>query len=554
MKPPLATRFMADHGFARVARSILALLVFAGPALASCDWGAPSGGGSSAGSTLFGIPRNQALVLQSGESNNPRSYDPATSGGDDMIFSGLVSFNPQMQVTPDLAQSWDISPDGTVYTFRLRPSARFHSGRAVSTQDVIYSWERAADPATNSNMVLTYMGDISGLREMREGKAKHISGLKAIDEHTLQVTIDAPKPYFLMKLTYGVADLVDKANVESGTDWYRTPNGTGPYKLTRWESSKVQIYERYADYYLPPPAVKYIIVRLYAGSGIRLYETGDIDLTGISSYDVDRLRSPSEPLHSDLVEGVGMCTSYVAFDVKQAPFDDPKVRRAFAVAVDKQAYVDRAVHGAAIPAHGLYPPALAGYNQNLKGLDYDPALARKLLSESRYGSADKLPPVVFTTNGFGSSVSPGVAALADMWKQNLGVQIVIQNVEPDRAADEMQAGRHGQLYISNWCADYPDPENVADVLFHSGTENNFGHYSNATLDVLLEKARVERDVKTRTGMYGQAEELIVADAPAIFLAHRFSFILVKPYVKGYTLSPISIPVWRYLSLDASRMP
>jgi oligopeptide transport system substrate-binding protein len=230
------------------------------------------------------------------------------------------------------------------------------------------------------------------------------------------------------------------------------------------------------------------------------------------------------------------------------------VRRAFAMAVDKQAYVDKAVHGAAIPAHGLYPPALAGFDQHLRGIDYDPAQARKLLSESRYGGPDKLPPVVFSTSGFGSSVSPGVAALADMWKQNLGVNILVRNVEPDRADDEMQAGRHGQLFYYSWCADYPDPENFADVLFHSGTENNFGHYSNPALDALLEKARVERDVKTRTGMYGQAEALIVGDAPAIFLAHRLSFALVKPYVKGYSFSPISIPVWPYLSLDTSKMP
>ena len=187
-----------------------------------------------------GVNRNQALFLAGGESTNARDYDPATEhdSGDKRIYSGLVAFDTNLNLTPDLAESWDISAGGTVYTFHLRTNAKFQDGRSVVAQDVIYSWERAAAPATKSDTVLTYLNDILGVTEMHSGKAEHISGLKALDAHTLQVTIDAAKPYFLFKLTMPVAFVLDKKNVESGPDWYRTPNGTGPYKLTRWDSFK----------------------------------------------------------------------------------------------------------------------------------------------------------------------------------------------------------------------------------------------------------------------------------------------------------------------------
>lgn len=418
---------------------------------------------------------------------------------------------------------------------------------------MIYSWERAADPQIDSDTVLTYLGDIVGVRERRAGQAERVSGLVAIDRHTLQVTIDAPKPYFPMKLTYSTAAVVDRHNIESGPEWYRAPNGAGPYKLVRWEPLKLQIYERNEEFYLAPPAIRYIVVELFAGVGTRMYETGAIDMAGVGLYDVERLRDPNEPLHGELHEGVSMCTSYIVFDVAQPPFDDPRVRQAFALAVDRQRYVDVVLRGVGLVARGPYPPALPGHSAALRGLDFDPQLARRRLAESRYGGAAALPPIVFTTSGFGSSVGGDVSALAQMWQDTLGVQIQIENLEPSRYGDELHDGNHGQLVSYGWCADYPDPENFADALFHSGAEQNLGGYHNPALDRLLEQARVERNVARRMALYGQAEQLIVDDAPAIFLNHSLNFVLVKPYVKGYVLAPIGVPIARYLSLDPAQM-
>ena len=501
---------------------------------------------------IDGVNRNQALFLSGVESTNPRDYDPATEhdSGDKLLYGGLVSYDTALNLVPELAESWDISTDGTVYTFHLRTNAKFHDGRPVVAQDVIYSWERAALPATNSDTVLTYLGDILGMAEMHAGTADHVSGLKALDDHTLQVTIDAPKPYFLFKLTMPVAFVLDQQNIKSGSEWYRTPNGTGPYKLTRWDSFQLMVYDANLDYYLGVPSIPQIVVELYSGVGIRLYESGEIDMTGIFSSDVARALDPADPLHPDLHSGVSLCTDYVTFDVTQPPFDDVKVRQAFSMAFDRQKFIDVVDNGIGIPAIGPYPPALPGYNLNLQGLPYDPAQARQLLAESKYGGPQGLPAIVYTAAGLGNTASADVAAMVQMWEQNLGVKITIENLDPDKYDDLLYSGQHGQLFSGGqWCADYPDPENFADALFHTGAQQNTGKYSNPALDAILDQARVEQDVTKRIQLYQQAEQMIVRDAPALFITHDISYVLVKPYVKGFVLTPITIPLERYMWLQ-----
>jgi oligopeptide transport system substrate-binding protein len=382
---------------------------------------------------------------------------------------------------------------------------------------------------------------------MAAGGAEHISGLQALDAHTLKVMIDAPKPYFLLKLTYPTAFVLDKANVESGVEWFRTPNGTGPYKLTEWRRFEQITYEANPDFYLGKPSIPTVIVKLYSGVGIRLYEAGEIDMTGIPYSSVERFLDPTEPLHNELITGVDLCTGFVVFDVTKPPFDDVKVRQAFSMAFDRGKYIDVMLNGQALPAIGIYPPGLPGFNIGLKGLPYDPERARQLLAESKYGKG--LPPIVYTEAGIGSSIGGDVAALAQMWKQVLSVEITVENLEPNYFYDKIIAGQHGQIFGGGWCADYPDPENFADVLFHTGSTQNTGDYSNPELDALLERARIEQDVSKRIQMYQQAEQIIVDDAPVLFTTHSLSYLLVKPYVKGYVFTPIDIPIERYLWLE-----
>ncbi|NOT05485.1 MAG: peptide ABC transporter substrate-binding protein [Anaerolineales bacterium] len=494
------------------------------------------------------VPLNQALVLAGGESSNPREYDPATThgSGDKLAYSGLVSFDPNLNITPDIAETWDVT-DGTVYTFHLRENAYFHNGRPVIAQDFVYSWERAVSPAIASDTALTYLGDIVGVKEMAAGQADHISGLKVIDDLTLQVTIDAPKPYFILKLTYPTAFVVDQSNVEQGGEWYREPNGTGPYILAEWTSFERIVYQANQDFYLGAPSIPFVVVNLYAGDPQRLYESDEVDITG--AYSIERFLDPAEPLHNELLTGVGLCTGYVVFDTTHPPFDDVNVRKAFSMAFNRQQYIDIVMGGHALPAVGLYPPGLPGFSYELKGLPYDPAQARELLKQSKYGGAEGLPPIVYTNGGTGSYVSADVAALAEMWQKNLGVTITVENIEPNYFFEQIYAGNHGQLLSGGWCADYPDPENFADILFHTGSTQNSGGYSNPALDALLEQARVEQDVTKRIALYKQAEQMLVDDAPVLFTTHSLSYQLVKPYVKGYVFTPFDIPIERYMWLD-----
>ena len=496
-----------------------------------------------------GIPRNQVLILPGWETTNQRYYDPATTSdsGDKLLFSGLVAFDPNLKLVPDLAETW--VSDGQVYTFTLRSNARFHNGRPVTAADVIYSWERAADPATDSDTVLTYLGDIVGVADKHAGRADHIAGLSAPDEHTLVVRLDAPKPYFLMKLTYPVTFVVDRENVAAGPEWYRTPNGTGPYRLVRWDSFSLKLYERNDDYYFDPPAIPYVAELLNSGEEVRLYESGQVDFAYVGGAYVNRFLNKGDKLQREFHSAMSMCTSFVAFDNTQPPFDDVRVRQAFSVAFDRQRYLDLIFHNHALPAVGLYPPALPGYNAHVSGWEYDPQRARELLAASRYGAPENLPPIVFTAAGYGTYTSSGVSALVQMWQNTLGITITVENLEPDKFHDEINAGHHGQLFEDSWCADYPDPENFADVLFHSASQYNHSHYRNTQVDAWLEEARVATDVTQRLKLYQMAEQQIIADAPVIFVSHGRSYFLLRPYVKGFQFTPIAIAIERYLSLE-----
>jgi len=507
--------------------------------------------------TILGLPRDQVLVLAERESSEARDYDPATtsSGGDKLVFSGLVALDPDLKLIPDLAESWEVA-EGVTYTFQLRANARFHNGKPVTAHDFIYAWERAADPQTKSNTVLTYLGDIVGARDMHAGRSAHISGLAALDDHTLRVTIDGPKAYFLYKLTYPTAAVVDRLNVEAGPNWYHTPNGTGPYRLARWEAGKMIVYERNDDFYLKPPAIPYIVKLLDYDTEVGLYESGQVDVAHVGLRDLARLQDPQTPLTADLNSGNNLCTSFIVFDVTQPPFDDVKVRQAFSLAFDRQKYIDTVFGGHATPAAGLYPPGLTGYKANLRTLDYDPARARQLLAESKYGGAAGLPPIVYTEPGYGADVQIDVGAAVQMWEQTLGITITVENIAPDRFQAEIDAGRHGQLvdYSWNtWCADYPDPENFADVLFHTGADLNRGGYSSPDLDALLEQARVEPDAAARLALYQRAEQMIVSDAAVLFTHRLGQYVLVRPHVQGYRLPLVDISLARYLWIDPDKL-
>ena len=463
------------------------------------------------------------------------------------IFSGLVCFDPDLKITPDIAESWNITGNGTIYTFHLRQGVKFHSGRNITANDFKYSLERVCDPATGSQTAETYLGDIVGVKEKLQGKANDVSGVKVLDDYTLQITIDAPKEYFLAKLTYPTAFVVDKANVEMGENWWERPNGTGPFKLKQWKSGNSITLERNDLYYLEPAKLKQVVYTMQ-GVPMTMYENGKIDVTDVYLGDIERVLDPSNPLHEELSTVPGFSLYYIGFNAAKPPFDDANIRQAFSYAIDKDKIIDLVLKGAVRKAEGILPPGMPGYNENIKGLDFNIELAQKLIAESKYGNVSNLPTVTLTTAGTGAASSIE-ASVVDMWQHNLGVKVEIRQLSPDRYPYEIMDEKD-EMFVQSWGADYPDPQNFLDILFHSGTKNNVGEYSSPEVDGLLEKAGIEQDPATRISLYQQAEQLMVNDAACLPIFFDVSYILVKPYVKDLPLTPMWIPKLKYASIES----
>ncbi len=500
---------------------------------------------------VYGVPRGQAYIYAAQEPLDPREADPATGPGDRLVFSGLLRFAPDLSLQPDLAASWALSDDGLTYTFFLRRDARFQDGRPLTAQDVLYSWDRAASPQVGSDTVLSFLGDIVGLRERREGKAEAIGGLSAPDDYTVRVTLVAPRPDFLMKLTGGPALVLDRASLQGGGEWYRHPNGSGPYRLIRWDPGKVKIYERNEAYHGDPPATRYVIARLDVGyNGIYQYMLGEVDQIGLSDAERAAIGDIDSRLGADVRESPQLCTSFVAFDTSRPPFDDPKVRQAFSLAVNRQRYQERVLRGTGILAHGLYPPATPGYDPSFQGTTFNPDMARQRLAESSYHDGAGLPEITLTTSGNGLYIDPGVGVLVQMWQEQLGAKIKIAQLEPAGYAESVRGGGRGNLFFWEWCADYPDPADFAGTLFGSGSPQNLGHYHSADLDGLLAEAEAEPDPGRRLELYRRAEALIVDDAAAIFLNHRVDTMLVSPTVRGLVRAPFDLPVEPFIELGS----
>lgn len=488
----------------------------------------------------FGVDRSNALFLADEE---PETFDPARWRGsaDGMIgdlFSGLVRLDASLQPIPDLAESWEVSQDGTRYTFRLRRNVVFHNGDPFTGHDVVFSWERAARPETGSETVLTYLGDIVGVRQVAVGSAQHIEGVRLLDDYTLEVTLDGPKPYFLAKLAYPTSWIVNPSSVERIEE---EPIGTGPFTLARHIENQVVIMARNPRYHLGPVSLEYVVYLLYPGPLIRLYEVGDLDLTYVDEDLLSRATDPQDPLYGNVYRTSELCTRYVALDVRRPPFQDRLVRRAFAMAVDRERYVAIVGEGRGVAANGLYPPGLPGYDPGVRPMPYDPAQARQLLEQSAFSGPDGLPEIIFTVSGAGQDLPPSAAVLVQMWQEALDVSVRVEQIDSRSFYDQVYAGNHGQMLLTGWCADYPDPENFADVLFHSGSRQNFGGYGNPEVDELLERARVEPEVARRLALYREIEQRLIDDAAAIFLEHAEAYYtVVKPHVQGYVSTPIGI--------------
>ena len=476
----------------------------------------------------------------------PPTLDPAmaqdTTSAEYIVhlFSGLVGLDSDLEVIPGLASGWDTSEDGRTYTFRLLPGAVFGDGKRITSEDIIYSLERACAPTLGSPVAASYLGDIVGVDEMIAGQAEHISGLRAVDEHTIEITIDAPKAYFLAKLTYPTAFVVDRAQIErEGDSWMLHPNGSGPFVLESIDRDRM-VLTRNPNYYRQPAKLYRVEYLFTAGVPITMYENDELDIVGVSPAEIERVQDPSNPLHNELYINPELSVSYLGLNVTLPPFDDPLVRQAFAYALDKRKIADLVLNGTSLPADQILPPVLPDYDNEFEGIPYDPAKAQTLLAASRYGGADAMPEVVLSISGVSGFMDGMTQAIVAMLEESLGIDVMVEQVDWSDFLDDMNRNRY-QLFSAGWFGDYPDSQNFLDLLFHSGSAQNHMGYSNPEVDLLLKQARTELDPQQRTDLYRQAQRLIVMDASWIPLTHGIDFTLVKPHVAGYQTNAVMYP-------------
>jgi oligopeptide transport system substrate-binding protein len=417
---------------------------------------------------------------------------------------------------------------------------------------------------TGSTTADTYMGDIVGCRDKLQNKAKEVKGIKVVDESTLELTIDEPKGFFLAKMTYPTAYVLDQDNVEkSGAEWFKKPNGSGPFKLAEYSPEQGAIVlERNDNYYGDPkPTLERILFLVSAPiNPMTGYEEGlqalgadagmTYDAIPIGISDLSRATDPNNPLSKEFVTGSNLSVSYIGFNVKKPPFDDPKIRQALNLALDKRRLVKLVFEDTVPVANGIVPLHMPGYeNPDLSDFEFDPERALQLISESSYGDTSELPDITLHISGTGGGVDSVTEAMVESYKKNLGIEIAVEQVPwSEFLADLSQPDMPYQMYQLGWVADYPDPQNFLEVLFHSKSSQNHGLYSNPEVDTLLDKARGTLDEKERLALYQQAEQKILEDAAWIPLYFSVENWLVKPYVRNFWIPPIIIPRFQYISI------
>ena len=488
--------------------------------------------------------------------SSPLNLDPAQVTDVDSaiyvveIFGGLLTLDQDLRIAPDLAESVPgptVNSDGTVtYRFTLRSDASFHDGKRISAEDVKWSLERHAAPETLSPTAPDFLGDIVGAREYTRGRAEEIVGIQVIDELTVDITIDAAKPYFLFLLTFPTAFVVDRTQVEADPErWALQPNGSGPFKLAEWTLGESIVLERFDDYHLGPAGVETVNIRF--GGGVEQFENDEIDISGVGINDIERVRDPASDLNQLYVTRNELSIFYIAFNTSSPPFDDPLVRRALAHAIDKATIVETVLQELVREARGIIPPGLAAHDPDYLGLPFDPELAQELLAQSSYADSPILETIRLTVPGQGATSGPSIEAIQAMWLEHLGLEIEIQQIEFATFISELDRGLY-PMFSLGWSLDFPDPQNVLDYKFYSRSLGNDVALDDREIDGLLEDARLEFDSARRIELYREVESRLVDDAVWIPLYHSQAHEVVKPYVEGYAPTRMIVPQLRYVRL------
>ena len=474
--------------------------------------------------------------------HDPATLDPArlrdiySLAVGQQLFDGLVQFDQTLSITPALAQFWVASRDGLTWTFTLRKGVKFHHGREVTADDVVYSFTRLVDPRTRSGGADLFLG-IRGAQEFREGRAAQISGLAALDRYTVRVTLnEAPVP-FVSILAVGQAKIVPRELVDQQGEAFGTqPVGTGPFRFVRWERGKEIVLAANPDYFDGPPKLARLVFRIFPGERLDSvfgeFQAGALEDSPIPSKDYRQIIASQAYQY---VRRPIFGLRHYGINTRMKPLDDRRVRQALVYAIDREVVVSEVWLGRYALARGILPPGTLGFNPKLKGYPYDPARARELLAQAGYPGGRGLPPIVI----WSSVRSEEILREHERMRKDLqavGVSPEFQYNPDWPSFSKAMSERKLPIFLRAWFADVPDPDNFLAKLFQSSSPLNYMGYANPEVDALLEKARAEPDMARRVEVYRRAEEMILEDAPVIPVWHHTYERVFQPYVKGVEVS------------------
>ncbi|NWK86214.1 ABC transporter substrate-binding protein [Raoultella terrigena] len=490
------------------------------------------------------LAEKQELVRNNG--SEPSSLDPHKVESDvefniiSDLFDGLVSVSPAGEIQPRLAAKWD-NKDNTVWTFHLRPGVTWSDGTAITAQDIVWSWQRLVSPATASPYA-SYPGNmhIVNAQDIAQGKkTPDTLGVKALDDATLEVTLSQPNAAFLPMLAHPSLVPIDKVLVSRfGEKWTKPEHmvTSGAYKLSRWVVNERIVAERNPRYWDNAATVINKVTYLPISSeaaDVNRYKAGEIDI--VFTVPINQFTQLKKNMGEQLNVSPQLATYYYEFNTTRPPFNDPRVRLALNMALDKDIIAEKVLGQGQRPAWLISQPDIGGvklHNPDYASWPRDKRIAeaKKLLSEAGYNDSH---PLVFNLLYNTSESHQRVAiAASSMWKKNLGVEAKLQNQEWKTMLDTMHTHNFDAVRYA-WIADYDDAATFLNN-FRTGDSENTSQYSNPAYDEALRNAAKAPDVATRGKFYQQAEDLLGKDVPAVPVYHYVRTHLVKPWVGGFT--------------------
>lgn len=506
---------------------------------------AACGGSASTTPTTSGthpLASSQVLVFPNVGTQDIGVLDPA-QGPDansgiavGMIYSGLVKFDQNLEVVPDQASSWTISPDNKTYTFKLNQGIMFSDGTPVTAQTYVYTLTRQILPQVQGGFAQGFFGIIDGANDVINGKTTVLRGVRALDDSTLQITLTQPAAYFLdLMATSFCFPLNEKVIARYGQkDWvnHAAGNGigTGPFMVKEWDHNVKMVLVPNPHWYGAKTKLTEVDMLFVSdpSTAFKSFQAGQYNFDwNITVQDLAIAKNmPGFTRESQLQ------TDLLFFNNKMAPFDKPAVRQAFAYATDKATLVNAIFKGAAVAAPTIIPPGMPGYQVGYQGLPYDKNKALAAL-ESAYPDVSKVPSITFTYPS--SQISSLEAqALQQMWQTALGIRVNLLSVELN-AYNTETTNRQVQFGFTQWTADFPDPYDWLALNLLSSAAGNDGSWSNAQFDQAVMQAE-QATGNARIQLYNQAEQIAITDVGWLPLDHQALSAVIPSWVRGVTLN------------------